>query len=117
MTRVQSSINLDGEDEEDDDNDEENGEFTDFTTLYMACFILFGPYRRKWGQEIVELFSVDTAAIDARAKKVKIEKKKCIEIDIDPTRDIRGNFLMYFQTIIESETCLVVSMYQFDLLF
>ena len=114
---MQSTINLDGEDEEDDDNDEENGECSDFTTPYMACFILFGPYSRKWGQEIVELFSVDTAAIDAKAKKVKIEKRKCIEIDVDPTRDNRGKFLMYFETIIESETCILVSMYQFDILF
>ena len=91
LSRAQTTINLDQEEEEDDDDDEDNNSTSsEFTTPYMACFILFGPYSKKWGLDIVELFSVDTAAIDAKAKKLKAEKKKTIEIDMDETKDNRG---------------------------
>ena len=86
LSRAQTTINLDQE-EDDDDDEDNNSTSSEFTTPYMACFILFGPYSKKWGPDIVELFSVDTAAIDAKAKKLKAEKKKTIEIDMDETKD------------------------------
>ena len=76
LMRVQNTINFDREDDDDDDEDHDNSSTShEFTTPYMVCFILFGPYSKRWGLEFVELFSADTAAIDAKARKLKADKK------------------------------------------
>ena len=51
---------------------------------------MYGPYSWKLWLNAVELFSVDAAAIDEKAKKNKAEKKKNVEQPIDENREIRG---------------------------
>ena len=96
LSKVQQGTNTDQEEDEDDENEDDNSP-SDFSTPYMASYMLYGPYSRTWGLDICELFSVDTSAIDEKSKKKrmeKMEKKKSIDVDIDATKDNRGNHLL-----------------------
>jgi hypothetical protein len=90
LIRVKETLNSDQEEDEEEEEDDEIST-SDFTTACMACFIFYGPYSKKWGLEVYELFSVDTTAIDEKAKKRKLEKRKAALIDEDDTKNIRGD--------------------------